>query len=244
VEWIEEWPLGRGRSNASGSVADLLTGGPYPSLSPPEVPPLAIVNELLGERGGAGMNGGRQWRPFVLSAGEYSDLVNELVASRGFTIIEVPPWVASGEDWHVWLMERRRGVPAEHQRQLNQRARDLAKQFEDARADPDTPADQLAKMYLEAKRADQDAAHFRDPWITVARFSKHRRAWRWLRDAIFRQKAAELAGDMTAAAAAAAEANLVRERLRPTLPDDQWPSDWEDWPEYPPPEQRLLNGPG
>jgi hypothetical protein len=125
VEWIEEWPLGRGRADASGTVADLLTGGPYPSLSPPEVPPLAVVNEILGTCGGGGMNGGRRWRPFALSAGEYGELVNDLVASCGFTIAEVPPWVTSGEDWHVWLMERRRGVPAGQQRQLSRRARDL-----------------------------------------------------------------------------------------------------------------------
>jgi hypothetical protein len=202
------------------------------------------VNELLGARGGVGLNGGRRWRPFALSAAEYGELVNELVAFRGFVIVDVPLWVASSEDWHVWLMERRRGVPAGHQRRLSHRARDLAKQFEDARADPDTSADQLAKMYLAAKRADEDAAHFQDPWIAVARLSKHRRAWRWFRDAHFRQKAAELAGDVVAAAAAAAEAERVRERLRPTLPDDQWPSRWEDWPEYPLPEQRRLNGPG
>lgn len=244
VEWIEEWPLGQGQSNASGSVADLLTGGPYPSLSPPEVPPLAIVNELLGARGGLGMNGGRRWRPFALSAGEYGELVNDLVASCGFTIVDVPSWVASREDWHVWLMQRRRGVPAGQQRQLSQRAGDLAKQFEDARADPDTPADQLGRMYLAARRAEEDAAHFQDPWIMAARFAKHRRAWRRFRDAHFRQKAAELAGETAAAAAAAAEAELVRERLLRTVPDDQWPSDWEDWPEYPPPEQRLRSGSG
>ena len=244
VEWIEERALGRGRSSASGSVADLLTGGPYPSLSQPEVPPLAIVNELLGAPGGAGMNGGRRWRPFALSAGEYGELVNELVASRGFAIVEVPSWVTSSDDWHVWIMDRRWGVPAGQQRQLNQRARDLAEQFEDARADPDTPAEQLAQMYLAARRAAEDAAHFQDPWITVARFSKHRRASRWFHDAHFSQKAAELTGDMAAAAAAAAEAELVRERLRRSVPDDQWPSDWEDWPDYPPPEQCPPSGPG
>jgi hypothetical protein len=58
VQWVEEGPLGRGRACASGTVADLLTGGPYPWLSPPEIPPLVIVNEMLAHPGGGGMNGG------------------------------------------------------------------------------------------------------------------------------------------------------------------------------------------
>jgi hypothetical protein len=233
VGWIEEWPLGKGRAKASGTVADLLTGGPYPSLSPPEVPPLAIVNEILGTRGGGGMNGGRRWRPFALSAGEYSGLVDDLVTNRGFTVVDMPPWVTDRGEWHIWLMERRWGVPAEQQRQLSQQARDLAKQLEEARADPGTPADQLAQIYLAAMRAEDDAAHFHDRWITVPRFSKYCRTCRWHRDAVVRQRAAELAGDMVAAAAAAAEVELVQARCR-AIPDGQWPSDWEDWPEYPP----------
>lgn len=242
VEWVEEWALGRGQSSASGTAADLLTGGPYPSLSPPEVPPLSIVNEILGTRGGAGMNGGRRWRPFALSQDEYDELVNDLVTSRGYTVIDVPPWVTSREDWHVWLMDRRWGVPAGQQRQLNQRARELARQLKDARADPGTAADQLARVFMAARRAEDDAAHFQDPWIMAARFSKYRRVSRWLADARARQRAAELAGDAAGASAAKAEADLVRERCRP-IPDGQWPSDWEDWPAYPPAEQRTPGGP-
>lgn len=195
VEWIEDGPLGSGQARASGTVAELLTGGPYPSLSPPEIPPLAIVNQMLAGPGGGGMNGGRRWRPFALSAAEYGELVDDLVASSGFMVVGVPDWVTSRDDWHVWLMERRRGVPAEPQRRLNQRAREPARQFEEARADPGTPAGRLAVLYLSAERAKDDAAHFADPWITAARFTKYRRTVRWLYDARHRQRAAEMAGD-------------------------------------------------
>jgi hypothetical protein len=241
VEWIEEGPLGSGETHTSGPVTELLVGGPYPSLSPPEVPTLAIVNEMLSQPGGGGMNGGRRWRPFTLSANEYGDLVDDLVASHGFTVVDVPPWVTSHDEWHVWIMERRHGIPALSQRRLNQRAQELTKQFQDAKADPGTPADQLAVLYLAAERAKDDATHFADPWITAPRFTKYRRTMRWLLDAKHRQRAAEMAGDMTGAAAAAAEARALQERGRTARPDDAWPADWEDWPGYPPQEERNTS---
>jgi hypothetical protein len=47
VEWVEEGAVGGEATPARGSVAELLVGGPYPSLSPPEVPPLGVINEML-----------------------------------------------------------------------------------------------------------------------------------------------------------------------------------------------------
>jgi hypothetical protein len=243
VEWTELFPLGKGKRRATGTVTELLIGGPYPSLSPPEVPPLTVVNEMLANPGGAGMNGGRRWRRFSLSADEYRELVADLVSSHGYTVVEVPSWVATCDDWHVWIMERRRGVPSEPQRLLNQRARDLKQRLDDARADPATPAGQLAALYLQATRADEDAEQFATPWIAVPRFSKHRRVRRWVADARRRQRAAEMAGDPAGAAAAAAEAEAVGKRLVPDLPDDKWPREWDsDWPDYPPEEPRPATG--
>jgi hypothetical protein len=238
VKWIEDGPLGRRSTRAGGPVAELLAGGPYPWLSPPEVPTLAIVNEMLSRPGGGGMNGGRRWRPFTLSADEYSELVNDLVASRGFTVIEVPAWVASIQDWHAWILERRRGVPAGPQLRLNRQAAELAKQFEDAQADPGTPADRLAVLFLAARRAENDTTFFADPWTTAARFTKYRRTMRWLLDAQDRRRAAEMAGDTAGTAAAAAEARTLEERCYIAHTDDAWPSSWEDWPDYPPQEER------
>jgi hypothetical protein len=93
-------------------------------------------------------------------------------------------------------------------------------------------------MYLAVRRAEDDAAHFQDPWIMAAGFAKYRRASRWLADARARQRAAELAGDTVAAET---EGEVVRGRCR-AIPDDQWPAGWEDWPEYPPLEQRPPEG--
>jgi hypothetical protein len=136
----------------------------------------------------------------------------------------------------VWLMERRRGVPAAPQRRLNEQARELIRVFENARADPATPADQLAALFLTAKRAEDDALHFAGPWITAPRFTRYHRTMPWLLDARHRQQAAQMAGD---GAAAAAEAETLLQRCRPTRPDDAWPPGWDDWPDYPPPEPRT-----
>jgi len=245
VEWTELFALGRGKKRAAGTVTELLIGGPYPCLSPPEIPPLAVVNEMLAKPGGGGMNGGRRWRQFALSADDYTELVADLVSSHGYTVVDVPAWVANGDDWHVWIMERRWGVPSGPQRSLNQRARDLKQQLEEARADPATPARQLAALYLQATRADEDAEQFLTPWIAVPRFSKYRRVYRWLADARRRQRAAEMAGDLAGAAAAAAEAERVGERCAPRLPDDEWPPEWDgDWPDYPPAEEKPPRRPG
>jgi hypothetical protein len=92
-------------------------------------------------------------------------------------------------------------------------------------------------LFLAAKRTKDDADHFADPWLMVPSYAKSRRATRWLRDAQHRAKAAEIAGDEVGAQAAAAETARVRERCR-SRPDEQWPTEWEDWPDYPPAEQR------
>jgi hypothetical protein len=237
VEWTELLPLGAGKRRAVGTVTELLVGGPYPCLSPPEVPPLAVVNQMLARPGSGGMNGGRRWRRFALSTGDYEALVADLVAAHGYAVVDVPAWLEGLDDWHAWIMERRRAVPAEPQRLLNQRARDLERQLEAARADATTAPGRMATLYLQAGRARDDAEHFMDPWIMMPRFSKYRRASRWLLDARRRQKAAQVAGDTAGVAAAVAEARIAEERVRSDLADDEWPAAWDgDWPEYPPPE--------
>jgi hypothetical protein len=238
VEWIEEGAVGGRDRPADGTLAELLIGGPYPSLTPPEIPPLLVVNEMLSGRGGSGMNGGRRWSPFAIDETEYQALVDDLVRTHGFIRYDVPNWVASRDDWHIWLMERRRGVPAEPHRQLRQRARELTRGFEHAQNDPNVPSGQLATLFLAAQRAQEDAAHFSDPWVTMQNYTKYRRTARWVQDARHCRQAADIAGDATAVEAADADIARLRERLR-SQPDEQWPAEWEDWPDYPPFEQRM-----
>ena len=236
VEWVEEGALGAPDTPTRGTLTELLVGGPYPSLSPPEIPPLVVVNEMISSPGGGGMNGGRRWTPFAVDDGDYRELVGDLVGAHGFTLVEVPAWVTSCEDWHVWLWERRWGVPSEQHRHLRARARDLARQFEQARTEPATSPGRLAELFLAAKRAQDDAEHFGDAWMTAPQYANYRRTRRWMLDAHHRRQAAEMVGDEDAAAAAADQAARLGERCSPTRPDEQWSAAWEDWPDYPPAE--------
>jgi hypothetical protein len=126
VDWVEEGALGGKGVPTRGTLAQLLAGGPYPKLSKPELPPLVVVNEILNSRGGGGMNGGRRWTPFTIVAAEYQELADDLVDAYGFEQVDVPDWVRSRDDWHVWLRERRHGVPAQPHRLLRDHARELA----------------------------------------------------------------------------------------------------------------------
>ena len=101
--------MGSGSAPASGSIADLIVGGPYPCISPPETPPLPVVNEMRQNPGGAGMNGGRRWDGFTITRPEYEQLVVELVELSGFERSLVPEWAQTRDDRHAWIMERRWG---------------------------------------------------------------------------------------------------------------------------------------
>jgi hypothetical protein len=185
------------------------------------------------------MNGGRRWTPFAIGEADYEELVHDLVGAYGFERVDVPGWVSSREDWHMWLMERRWGVPAQPHRRLREHARELADRLERAQGDPGVPRERLAQLFLAAKRAQDEADHFCDHWVTVSHYTKSRRAMRWLQDARIRAEAAELSGDEAAARSAAADIARLDERVALGVPDEQWPAEWEDWPDYPPPERRA-----
>ncbi|MGO9660589.1 MAG: hypothetical protein ACLP7F_19825, partial [Acidimicrobiales bacterium] len=236
VSWEEDSALGSSTEGSSGSVADLMTGGPYPCISPPEVPPFSVVNEMLSHPGGGGMNGGRRWEPFTISSSDYSELAGDLVSDHGFVSTPVPRWVVTRNDWHIWIMEQRRGVPSDPHRTIQQQADDAVAAYELARRDPTTPPVVLASRFLEAQRKKDDALHFVDPWITAAGFTKYRRLMRWLFDGQNRVKAAEMARDPDLAAQIRVELEGARSRCRPTRSDEAWPPEWNDWPDYPPEE--------
>jgi hypothetical protein len=240
VEWIEEEAVGPGEWKATGTLVDLLVGGPYPSLSPPDVPPLDVLNELLVGPGGGGMNGGRRWRPFVIDDAEYREVVVELVRSRGFERNEVPGWVLDKRTWHIWLMERRWGVPSGPHRALNAKADALEKSLEDAKSHASMSPRELAVLSLECQRARDQAAHFIDAWTMTPQHTKYRRTRRWLDDLRFQRKAAEMAGDIGWADSAAAQAERLRDRCSRHCDDDKWPAQWEDWPDFPPLESRNF----
>jgi hypothetical protein len=115
------------------------------------------------------MNGGRRWEPFTISSSDYSELAGDLVSDHGFVSTPVPRWVVTRNDWHIWIMEQRRGVPSDPHRAIQQQADDAVAAYELARRDPTTPPVVLASRFLEAQRKKDDALHFVDPWITAVK---------------------------------------------------------------------------
>jgi hypothetical protein len=215
-----------------------MVGGPYPCISPPEIPPLPVVNEMLQNPGGAGMNGGRRWDGFTITVPEYEQLVIELVAFHGFERSLVPEWVQTRHDWHAWIMERRWGVPADRHRELQDRARRLAEEYEQARASS-ASREEVADLFLQAGRAKDEADQFASAWVAAPGYRKYRRVMRWMGDAGRRAKAAEIAGDTEEARVAREESKSLRSRCFPSRSDDAWPVEWEDWPDYPPEEPKV-----
>ena len=105
-----------------GSVAALLRSIPY-ALSAGLLPPLHVLNSLLKTgRSDAGMSGACEWPPFELNDEEWSELRTALASDEGtgesVTYVAPADWVETPNDWHVWAMEYRHGVPAEEHRRL------------------------------------------------------------------------------------------------------------------------------
>ena len=99
-----------------GTLADLLASVPY-FLSARLIPPLRVVNDLLG-RGAhdAGMSGGCAWAPFEITRSEWDDLAKALQAlpqRRRCRLVEPPEWVKTLDDWHTWVMIFNYGYPEE-----------------------------------------------------------------------------------------------------------------------------------
>ena len=132
-----------------------------PYLALDVLPPLRVANDVLrrGESD-AGMSGGCRWEPFEIGAEEYKELANKLELSA---MTEVPGWVQDHEDWTVWEMERRRGVPADEHRRLRGEYEQAEAAYNEARAQSgeDAPLEgELLKRYEEQAKRGRQLAEF------------------------------------------------------------------------------------
>jgi hypothetical protein len=115
-----------------------------------------VVNDVL-RRGGidAGMSGACQWEPFEIDATDWSELRSALeTGADRYEYVEPPPWVQTYDDWQVWLLELRHGVPAEEHRRLLEQDAVLAQEMRQALADGD---DERATL-LHVQRTDVNNA--------------------------------------------------------------------------------------
>lgn len=152
--------IGPGTVKESGTLKDLLFEIPY-LLASGLIPPLRVLNELL--RTGvhdAGMSGGCKWRPFEISQAEYEELAASLKAdSKGsFKEIEVPAWVQTHSDWHVWLMEYLHGVPSGEYRKLEQEYDEIERRRKEAHARGDVELEEL--LYEKSAEAGARLSEF------------------------------------------------------------------------------------
>ena len=113
---------GPGTIPESGNTVDLLLNMPY-LLTSGLIPPEFVINELLSQGlNDAGMSGGVQWEPYQLRPGDFDALAQAL--QQAYTIGELEykapdTWVRNFQDWHVWVMYVKHGVPWEEHKRLN-----------------------------------------------------------------------------------------------------------------------------
>jgi hypothetical protein len=137
-----------------GTLADFLESVPT-VLQFGVIPPLHVLNNLL-QRGSidAGMSGACRWEPLLVDTTNWSELRAALETGDRYEYVEPPSWVQTYDDWQVWLLELRHGVPAEEHRSLLEHDAALARQLEQAMANGD---DDLADLLREQRSDVNDA---------------------------------------------------------------------------------------
>lgn len=152
---------GPGSIAESGNTVTLLMNIPY-LLSSGLIPPEFVVNELLS-RGlnDAGMSGGAQWAPYRLKQGDFDALVDALKEASTLGDLEYrepDAWVKNFEDWHVWVMYEKHGVPWEEHKRLN----DVTVAIEQAMriAEQGNDEARLNELHLEYIKAGADLSEF------------------------------------------------------------------------------------
>ena len=127
---------GPGTIKQRGDTIDLLQSIPY-LLTAGVIPPEFVINEILSKgKVDAGMSGGAIWKPYKLKAGSFNSLRKELEASSGtgtLTYKQPDQWVKNFEDWNVWVMYIKYGIPWEEHKRLNDAVVVLEKQMEAAK---------------------------------------------------------------------------------------------------------------
>jgi hypothetical protein len=103
-----------------GSLEEFLLLLPY-VLSQPggPMPPLFVLNDVLAEGVlDAGMSGGCQWEPFLITPAEWEELASALARTNGLVVVEPAAWVRTYSDWSLWRLAHKLGIPLDEQLQL------------------------------------------------------------------------------------------------------------------------------
>jgi hypothetical protein len=152
---------GPGALNQHGDTRALLQSIPY-LLTSGIIPPEFVLNEILSKgKVDAGMSGGVIWKPYKLNTGSFISLVKELEASsEGGALIYKQPdqWVNSYEDWNVWVMYIKHGIPWEEHKRLNDAVVVLENQIETAKNRNDEA--EMRELHLKIVAAGTELSEF------------------------------------------------------------------------------------
>jgi len=152
---------GPGTISESGNTIALLLNMPY-LLTSGLIPPEFVINELLSQGlNDAGMSGGVQWEPYRLRSGDFDALAQAL--QQAFTHGELEymapdAWVKDFQDWHVWVMYVKHGVPWEEHKRLNDKVVAIEKALQEAERTKDEV--RMNKMHLASLKANGELSEF------------------------------------------------------------------------------------
>lgn len=118
-----------------GNTAQLLINIPY-LFTLGVFPPETVLNEILSKGiSDAGMSGGARWKPYKIYHDDFELIFGEvksLSKLNNLEYIEPDSWVKSFEDWNVWVMYIKRGIPWEEHKRLNNSVIVIEKELKEA----------------------------------------------------------------------------------------------------------------
>ena len=152
---------GPGTTPENGNTVDLLLEMPY-LLTSGLIPPEFVINELLSQGlNDAGMSGGVQWKPYQLKRGGFDALAQALqrAYAHGELRYKAPDaWVRNFQDWHVWVMYVKHGVPWEEHKRLNDAMVAIENALQEAERAED--AGRVNDLHLASLKADGELSEF------------------------------------------------------------------------------------
>jgi len=152
----------------SGNTANLLIE--YPYLFTPNqniIPPEFILNKILSiGKVDAGMSGQIIWSPYRLKKGDFKLLIHELnkISKYGKLIYKEPDlWVKTFDDWNIWVLYIKKGIPWKEHKRLNDIVISLEKEQQIAKKQNDF--DKINELHIKLIKASNELRDFMMKYI-------------------------------------------------------------------------------
>jgi len=133
-------PMGSEETEIEGNTLELLRHIPY-LFSSGVIPSINVINDVLAKGlSDAGMSGGVRWASYHINPNGFEELVAQLKASehyKSLEYIEPDSWVNDFEDWNVWIMYIKKGIPWKQHKKLNDAVVNLEREMREENARDD-----------------------------------------------------------------------------------------------------------